>query len=379
MSSNAANTSVEGLNALSAQAVHLIQQLEQVLLHINSGKDVPDANASQASSQVDALALARDSATLIRAHSTKISVLIINNPFTPSAIIKVLRELIGSAIQGIASAAQTCTADRYTSTVRRDLAWKSYTVLKELRELIQKIPADGKILTGDLKNGSSTKPGKGSIVATGTLWAACDEVTRFCNAGVGGCFITKVEEFRATLKDVMEELKEWGEETPDEDDDDDEAAGDADDNDSGLGSMMPSTQELVDDIMGAQQAIPRDDPDKIRGRLDSCLKRLRLTTLLYQAIVKRRLKILPSLPTDASSNIPKRLDDVMESLRKLPNQFDELAGAFYELDPEEIDTVMEQCFLGVCEISDVMMKPWDKERDEFTEWAVKFQEQIKKA
>ncbi|KAM0276165.1 hypothetical protein ACHAQH_007017 [Verticillium albo-atrum] len=379
MPPDAASTSVEGLNALSAQAVLLLQQLEPILLHINSGKDTPELASPQATSQIDALALARDSATLIRAHSTKISVLIINEPFTPSAIIKVLRELIGSAIQGIASAAQACTADRYTSTVRKDLAWKSYTVLKELRELIQKIPTDGRILTGDKKSGAVSKTGRGSIVATGTLWAACDEVTRFCNAGVGGCFINKVEEFRATLKDVMEELKEWGDETPDDDDDEDDTAGDAEDNDSGLGSMMPSAQELVDDIMGAQQAIPRDDPDKIRDRLDSCLKRLRLTTLLYQAIVKRRLKILPSLPTDSSSDIPKRLDDVMKSLRKLPSQFDDLAGAFYELDPEEIDSSMDQCFLGVRAISDLMKKPWDKERDEFTEWAEKFQEQIKKA
>ncbi|EGY18542.1 hypothetical protein VD0002_g4418 [Verticillium dahliae] len=380
MPSDAVNTSVEGLNVLAAQTVHLLQQLEPVLLQINSGKDTPESTIDQAASQIDALALARDSATLIRAHSTKISVLIINEPFTPSAIIKVLRELVGSAIQGIASAAQTCTAERYTSTVRKDLAWKSYTVLKELRELIQKIPKDGKILTGDKKTGAASKAGKGSIVATGTLWAACDEVTRFCNAGVGGCFINKVEEFRATLKDVMEELKEWGDEVPeDEDDDEDDEAGDAEDNDSGLGSMMPSAQEMVDDIMGAQQTIPRDDPDKIRERLDSCLKRLRLTTLLYQAIVKRRLKILPSFPTDPSLHIPQRLDNVMELLRKLPNQFDELAGAFYELDPDEIDNAMDQCFVGVRTISDHMSKPWAADRDEFSDWAEKFQEQIKKS
>lgn len=379
---DSSNTSVEELNALSASTAALIQQLEAVLFQISNNKDAPQPPASASSSTpapVDALALARDSSQLIRAHSTNISLLIINEPFTPSAVIKVLRELVGSAVPGLASAAQECSAERYTLTVRRDLAWKSYMVLKELRELVQRIPKDGKILSADQKNGSATTAGKGSITSTGVIWSACDEVVRFANAGVGGCFVAKVEEFRETLKDVMEELKEWGEEEPDdEDDDDDSAAGDDEDRDSALGSMMVSTQEMVDDMMGAQQTIPRDDPNGIRPRLDTCLKRLRLTTLLYQAIVKRRFKTLPTLPKDDSAGTITRLNAVMGVLKKQSHQFDELAGVFYELNADDIDRAMEQCFSDVIAISELLKKPWEKDSDEFTEWAGKFQEQMKK-
>jgi hypothetical protein len=371
------DASLEGLNSLTGSAVALIQQLENALHQIGNSNN-PDAAAETSSSTVsiDALALARDAAQLIRAHSTKISVLIINEPFTPSAIIKVLRELVGSAVPGLASAAQACTADRYTLTVRKDLAWKGYLVLKELRELVQRIPRDGKILSSDQKNGAASVPGKGSMAATGVVWSACDEVIRFANAGVGGCFVTKVEEFRDTLKDVMEELKEWGDEEPEEEDDDEDDS--ADDHDSALGSMMVSTQEMLDDIMGDQKLIPRDDPDHIRDKLESCLKRMRLTTLLYQAIVKRRLKILPSLPREGSGDIISRLANVMAVLRKLPDQFDDLAGAFYELNPAVIDAAMDQCFLDVSALADLLKKPWEQETDEFTEWAEKFQGQIKK-
>jgi len=376
---DSSDTSVEGLNALSASTAALIQQLEAILFQISNNKDAPQppSASSSASTPVDALALARDSAQLIRAHSTKISLLIINEPFTPSAIVKVLRELIGGPIPGLASAAQECSAERYTLTVRKDLAWKSYMVLKELRELVQRIPKDGKVLTGEQKSGGAATAGKGSITTTGVIWSACDEVVRFANAGVGGCFVTKVEEFRETLKDVMEELKEWGEEEPDDEDEDDDSAAE-DDRDSALGSMMVSTQEMVDDIMGAHQTIPRNDPNGIRPKLDTCLKRLRLTTLLYQAVVKRRLKTLPTLPRDDAAGTVTRLNGVMAVLRKLSHQFDELAGVFYELDAEDIDRVMEQCFSDVVTVSELLKKPWEKDSDEFTEWAGKFQEQMKK-
>ncbi|KAK1475919.1 uncharacterized protein CCOS01_12804 [Colletotrichum costaricense] len=380
MASSNSSTTPAALNALSDTAVVLMQQLEAVLQNINSGKDTPQQTDT---SSVDAFALARDSATLIKAHSTKISVLIINEPFTPSAVIKVLRELVGGPIPGIATAGQACDADRYTATVRKDLAWKCYTVLKELRGLVEKIPRDGKILSTAQKSGSTGAPGKGSMAATGVIWSACDDLVQFATGGIGGCFIKKVEEFRATLKDVMEELKEWGDEEPeddedddDDDDDDDNAVNDAD-HDSALGSMMPSAQEMIDDMMANQGTIPRDDPDKIRERLESCLKRVRLTTLLYQAIIKRRLKTLPSLPVE-NSDIPKRLDESMRVLRKLPHMFDELAGAFYELSPDEIDRVMKLCFDEIVGLSELLKSPWTGESDEFSQWVGKFQAEIKK-
>ncbi|KAF6831026.1 hypothetical protein CMUS01_07520 [Colletotrichum musicola] len=375
MSSSSVSNTPAALNALSDTAIALMKQLEAVLLAINAGKDDPSQAAASSTSSIDALALAQDSASLIRAHSTKISVLIINEPFTPSAISKVLRELIGGPIPGIATAAQACDTERYTSTVRKDLSWKCYMVLKELRGLVEKIPRDGKILSPAQKNGSAGNAGKGSMAATGVIWSACDEVAQFSKGGIGGCFVKKVEEFRATLKDVMEELKEWGEEEPEDDDEDSDA--DDLDHDSALGSMMPSTQEILDDMMGNQPAIPRDDPDKIRERLESCLKRLRLTTLLYQAIVKRRIKALPPLPAD-NSPVPGRLDEAMHILKKLPHMFDELAGAFYELSPDEIDRVMKLCFDEIIALSELLQTPWSGEKDEFSEWVVKFQAEIKK-
>ncbi|KAH8899909.1 hypothetical protein GQ53DRAFT_740915 [Thozetella sp. PMI_491] len=371
---------LEVLNAVAASTIDLITQLEAVLADITADRDSTSQEQLASSDKpLESLSLAHDSASLIRAHATKISLLIINEPFTPTAITKVLRELVSGPLPALAAAVQTCDPKRYTSTIRRDLSWRSSQILKHLKELIEKIPKDGKILSAEKKNGSgSSTVTKGSIATTGILWAACDEVIALSKLGVAGRLVKKVEEFRDTLKDVLEELKEWGEEEDDDEDDEDDQVGEV--ADALQTSHISDTQAMLDDLMNSQQHIPRDDPEKIRERLDSCLKRLRLTTILYQAVVKRRLKTMPKLPLSENSNIPIRLNEVFPLLKRIPEQFGSLALSFYELDAPEIDRLMDECFFDAFAVAELLTRPWDgeKDKDEFSDWASKFQVEIKK-
>ncbi|KAJ0119761.1 hypothetical protein J7T55_013965 [Diaporthe amygdali] len=395
---SSATKGLEELNSLVNSAVTLIQGFEVSL------KDVVDSNSDSGPSAdkwaasrspedgtkpLDCLALARDSASLVKAHATKISLLIITEPFTPSAICTVLRQLIQEPIPAIVSAVQLCHADSYTKLIRRDLAWRCGRVLKEMRELIQKIPLDGKVLPPEKRDGpSGPKGGKGSIMATGVLWGVCDEVINFANLGVVGHLVHRAEHFRDTLKDVMEELKEWSEEQDEDDDEDD----DSDDGEGGhdqavldlaedVNNTHISTQAMIDDLMNSNTVIPRDDPDKIRDRLDSTLRRLRLTVLLFQALIKRRLKTLPKLPlaSQDESVVVSRLDEVLPLLRKMADRFNSLAVAFYDLDSAEITRLMDQCFFDAFAVSELLAKPWAGQKDEFTDWVAKFQVEIKKS
>ncbi|POS80121.1 hypothetical protein DHEL01_v201493 [Diaporthe helianthi] len=390
---------LEELRSLIESAVTLIQSLETSLQDVvdsncDSGPTADKWAASRRpedeSRSVDCLALARDSATLVKAHATKISLFIITEPFTPSAISTVLRQLIQEPIPAIASAVQLCHADSYTRLIRRDLAWRCGRILKETRELIQKIPKDGKVLPQEKREGpQSVKGGKGSIMATGVLWNVCDEVINFANLGVVGHLVARAEHFRDTLKDVMEELKEWSEEQEDEDDDDDDKSDDAaevQDQDvqdlaQGVSNTHISTQAMIDDLMNSHTTIPRDDPEKIRDRLDSTLRRLRLTVLLFQALIKRRLKTLPKLPlaSEDDSVVVSRLDEVLPLLRKMTDRFNSLAVAFYDLDSAQITRLMDQCFFDAFAVSELLAKPWAVQKDEFTDWVAKFQVEIKKS
>ncbi|KAI2465824.1 hypothetical protein F4781DRAFT_375445 [Annulohypoxylon bovei var. microspora] len=385
---NTTGDSLESLRVLIKSTIDLTSRLEAFLhsiaIDVGDVSEVATPPSSQSSTStsistlqsVDPLSLAHDSATLIKAHTTKLSLLIINEPFTPSAIIKVLRELVAGPIPALASAVQVCDVHKYTIVARQDLSWRCYRVLKELKGLVGIIPVYGNVLPDAQKNG--TKGGKGSMTATGVIWAACDDVIMLKKLGIAGLLIKKVEEYRDTLKDILEELKEYSEEVDDDDDDDND---DDDDDVNNITDQIQnthiSTQEMLDDLMNPRH-IPRDDPDKIRERLESCLKRLRLTTLLYTAIVKRRLKTLPPLPNTSQIPVAQRLDEVFPLLKRLPNRFGEVACAFYDLDRDTIDRAMDSCFFDAFAASEMLMKPWEGQRDEFTDWAEKFQVGIKK-
>jgi hypothetical protein len=368
----AAAAGIDGLKSLVQTSATLIRQLEEVVRQIASDANAPPSPSTTPQS-IDAFALAHDSATLIRAHTTKISLLIINEPFTPSAIAKVLQELVAGPIPGIASAVQACEAERYTSVARQDLAWRCHRVLKELRGLVEIIPLNGKVLPPEKKDGA--RGDKGSITATGVIWAACDDVIQLKKLGVANLLVKKVQQYRETLQDVLDELKEWKEEGEQQEEDDEEDEVEYVTNQ--LDATYLTAQDMVDDLMNTRH-IPRDDTDKIGERLEACLKRLRLTTLLYAAITKRRLKVLPPLPSDQPTNVARRLDEVMAILKRMTEHFNELACSFYELDPDAIDRTMDTCFFDAFAASEMLMKPWDGEKDEFTEWAQKFQVSIKK-
>ncbi|KAG5970325.1 hypothetical protein E4U56_007843 [Claviceps arundinis] len=392
------DTSLQTLDTLIQTASTLLTQLQSVLSELTRSKVSSHQYSSPIHSPLNALSLAHDSATLIRAHGTKISLLIINEPFTPSALCTVLRELIAGPIPGLASAAETCTPAQYTLVVSQEVAFKAQRVLSELHALVQKIPSNGKILpVGKSRDGFTAGGAKGSLPATGLLWAACDEVIRLSDLGVGGILAKKVAQWRDTLCDIMEELKEWGEEEPDDEDEDEDK--DEEEDEGGhdgvdhittdLSTTSLSPQALLDQLMNSQQAIPKSDPHSIRPRLETSLQRLRLVTLLYQALTKHRLKKLPSFPLavpatpEASSDtdtktIPARLDEIASLLGALPDRFGDLAGALYELNPEEVDRVMGRCFDDAVAAGELVLMNWEGERDVFSEWVARFQGEVRK-
>ncbi|KAH8666042.1 hypothetical protein BGZ60DRAFT_377950 [Tricladium varicosporioides] len=372
-SSKKAEDDLAGLKTTVATAFALIEQLQA----FTESKEIPN------DSIIDALQLASDSASLIRAHTTKLSLLIINKPFTASAINTVLRELVSGPLPGLASAVELCTAARYTKSMSEELQWRVKKLFMEFSTLVKIIPLDGQVLTTDEKNGTGKTVGKGSLANTGIVWEACDAIVELKKMGISGLVIKKADEYRDLLKDALEELQEWGEETADDDEENNE--GNTSDNDG----EETSAQAAVDAIFGSQRHIPLEDPEKIRPRLESTQKRLRLLILMYQAVVKRRFKTLPHLPhpelpveLKAKSNedpgIISCLDEVLKVLKKIPDITDELANAFYELDGREVDKRMDECFFSGFAAAELLIKNWEGEQDEFTTWARKFQIAMKK-
>ncbi|OBT77936.1 hypothetical protein VF21_04287 [Pseudogymnoascus sp. 05NY08] len=326
----------------------LLDQLETAI------KATP-ATQKPPASDVNALFLAHDAAKLIRAHSTKLSLLIINTPFTPSAIVKVLREV----------------------------QWRVRKVYSEFGVLLKEIPLDGKVLTDDQKNGTGKTVGKGSLASTGVLWQACDDLAELKNLGIAGVVVRKAEQYRDTLKDAIEELQEWGDESGDDDEDED-----ANTDDEADEAIPNAAQDEIDDFFGSTMHIPSDDPEKIRPRLELSLRRLKLIAVMFSAVIKRRFKTLSSLTlselstgdyplTQDKLTPPKpgcviapayRVDASVDILQTLTELADNLATAFYDLDAEAIDDGMEQCFSTSLRVTELLSQDWAGKDDAFTTW-----------
>lgn len=342
------------------------------------------------SSKINALALASDSALLLRAHVTKLSLLVINTPFTPTAITKILRELIAGPIPGLASAVEICAPSGYTRVMSVEMGYRVRRVLGELEDLVKLVPEDGKVLSEKQKEGDGRGGTRGSMALTGAVWEACDEVVALGKLGVAGLVVKKAEEWKALLKDALEELQEWGEEGSDDDEED-------------IGSVTEGgdqKQREVDELFGSERHIPTEDPEKIRPRLEASCKRIRLVGTFYQAAIKRRFRSLPPIPrpdvleehmakltmdtenttekseanaepppkTVGNPGIVSEVDQVMEVMKKIPEATDEWASAFYELDSLEIDKRMNECFVLGFAAAELLTHNWDGQKDEFSAW-----------
>jgi hypothetical protein len=353
------------LKSLKATVESVSSLIAQLLATIKTESPIRDEEGAK---EVNAINLAHDAATLIKAHSTKLSLLIINAPFTPTAIMTVLREVSSGPLPALASSVELCDPRIYSKVMRSELQWRVEKVLTEIRSLIGDIPLDGKVLSNDRKNGTGAGMGKGSLAATGVVWGACDEVMELRKLGIGGLMVRKVEQYRDTVKDALEELQEWGEETSEEEEEDELHEEAVNEN----GSYNPA-QDAIDEMFQDQRHIPADDVHKIRERLECALRRLKLINLLYQAIIKRRLKTLPAIHhTSDSTHITASLDQLMPLISRIPDIIDDLASAFYSLDDPGINTRMAECFSTASAAAEMLCMSWEGKSDEFSVWAEKF-------
>ena len=209
------------------------------------------------------------------------------------------------------------------------------------------------------------------LAATGVVWEACDALLKICQDGVVGLVVKKVEQFRSVLKDAMEELQEWGEDLEDEDDED-KAEGSGGDDD-GFGDE--------DEIFGAANKLGKGDKE-LKALLETSVKKLKKISMLYQALIKRRLKTFPKSSilaeatngegTEPKSDPMPKLDQLMVLLKTIPETVDDLASAFYDLNEEEAKETLDKVCGEAKSAIDLVRQNWTGTDDEFTAWSGKW-------
>jgi hypothetical protein len=302
------------------------------------------------------------STTLLKSHTTTLSLLLLTPPLTPSALIAKIGDVNAGALSGMVAAAsyvpQPGQKDDIGNIMRTELR-------SQVRQLVG---TWGDVLALVLRMAESRQSQKGKDIgpsesekkdvlsATGVLWEACDTLTKACNDGVVGLVVRKATELRATLLDAIEELKEWGEDIEDENDE----AENSDDE---------------DDMFGASNKLGKDDKE-LKELLDTGVKKLKMVGMLYQALIKRRLKTFPATSALESASTTSgpgpKLDELMVLLKRIPDTVDDLASAFYDLEEDEA----KQTLIKGCEeakrAAKIVKQSWAGTDDEFTTWSEKW-------
>lgn len=366
--------------------VDLTKTTQTLLVHYQSSL-APSKNSAQTSDTTTAelsnpLDVIKATTTLLRSHTTTLSLLLITPPLTPSAIIAKIGDVSSGVLSGLVAAASytpqagqqgdvgAIMRTEVKAQVRRVLAtWGDMlTLVLKMAENRQTAPV------GRKDTGPSESEKQDVLSATGVVWEACDALLKLCTDGIVGLVVKKAGELRAILLDAIEELKEWGEDVDDDDDEDNDAAEHSD--------------EDEDDIFGASNKLGKDDK-QLKQLLETSIKKLKMVGMLYQAIGKRRLKTFPAptmmavVATSASNGVngaasassatpSQKLDDLMALLKRMPETVDDLASAFYDLDEDEAKQTLEKCCDEAKKATELVKQSWTGTDDEFTAWSGKW-------
>ncbi|OQO07937.1 hypothetical protein B0A48_06729 [Cryoendolithus antarcticus] len=303
-----------------------------------------------------------DASRLLKAHVTKISLLAINKPFTPSAITTIIREVAGTCLPAMMSAVQICEQDKtiWPEFVGKEAQLRVRRVFREMESLLQEVR--------NISQGTGAGPGgkRDSLSCTGVVWEACDALAELQKLDIAGLAVQKTEQWRDTIKDAIQELREWMESEALESEGQKDALLDSDD------EGVDGDADSFDDIFNAANSMPADRPE-LKALVEDAVEKLKRVGLLYNALIKRRLKTYPGAQGKGNA---KRIDELMVDLRAIPHVIDELASTFYDLDEDQARVVLDKCIIRAKGVASVASKSYDGHDDEFTAWHRKWQDAI---
>lgn len=293
----------------------------------------------------DPLDVLHDAAKLLKAQTTKLSLLFINKPFTPNVISNLVRDVSSTCLPALMSAVEICQPHRYGRSVQKEVRIRVETVFTELKVTMQEI---GTAASGRSEDAFQPQhSGRDSLASTGVVWQACDALMELKSLGIAGIVSKQAQQYQDTIKDAIQELREWADETEDEEDE---------------GFVSDEDHESVEDVFQARNKMP----ETMRSFLEETVRSVELVNLLYQALIKRRLTAIP-IPPDADT--VRKLDLLMSLLQSIPEKIDEMAEKLYDLDEESALVIFASITRHACEIANITSRHWDGSEDKFTAWS----------
>lgn len=362
----AAKAEHESLIITASNTFDLLQQFRSLFTPY-----IVEAPADAVANPPNSLDVLYTAATLLKAQTTKLSLLILNKPFTPTAIRKVITDITTSCIPAMMSAVQLCRPEKYGQVMHLAAKARVFQVFAELQNMMKEVLDQAKSHTerrgSNSSAGSSGVTSRDSLASTGIVWQSCDSIMALQRIGLHGLLVEKAREYREQLEDAIEELKDFrdGAEIHEHEEEDNVEGSDE--------------ENASHDSFDVPAKLPADRDD-IRTVLAVSIKQLILISTLYQALLKRRLKNFPykqasNRPEDEAARHAFSIQDsLMGMLQWIPEATDELAGAIYELDYEDARQSLEHVCQSARDAIRLVANSWTGEEDEFTVWQRKWLE-----
>lgn len=235
--------------------------------------------------------------------------------------------------------------------------------MMELLSLLGLIPQN--------EHGIEKTIGRDILASTGVLWAECDKMVALGLEGVTKIAAERVEQYHGLLKDAIMELEQW--------DPDEESESDTDSVASNKSN--PSSARAADAPI--EQSLHNLSVSSIDVLRKQTLGTLRILRVLYPALAKRRILTFPNIEsTGKAGSLPsssqiRSLDKVVNYTQQFTEETDEIAGALYAGDEEEVDGRLT----NLAEMSKTCVEGvrinWSGHEDEFTSWAEKWMMRLK--
>ncbi|QIW95705.1 hypothetical protein AMS68_001223 [Peltaster fructicola] len=319
-----------------------------------------------------ALPLLSDCARLLKAQVTKLSLLAINKPFTPSAISSVLRDTTTSCLPAMMSAVQICETQRdmFGGFFVDEIRGRVRRVVREMLGLVQEVTSiANEAAQKNAQGRRSDNGGRDSLSSTGIVWSGCDDLITLTTTGVAGLAVHKAEAYRDMISDAIAELQEWreGEDTENEGIEDNLL----DSDDEGV----DGDRDSLNDLFNAANSLPADRV-QLRKLVEEAESKLKKVVLLYTALIKRRIKQFPAQPTASDADVVRRLNSVTSSFKQISNMVDDMASSFYDLDEELAEKKLHDLLGQAMSCADIMEHNVKDKEDEFTNWLTRWKEAI---
>lgn len=353
------NKMSEKLFRLLKTAVVLSEQFQATLDTTPQAETTATTTSTQGT---DPLVLLSDSVKMLRSQVTKLSLLAITSPFTPSAISAVVSAANDSAMPSLVTAALLLTASEYTKAFTSEARILAKTVLREFSALVEGVlRLANRHEAGDLNQELSKQDKEDITSRTGRVWDSCDTLIDLVAKGVVGFVAGRVQQWHDLIKDAISELEEWD---PEEDDADfDDLLGENDDDDDDEEGKEEPTQEEKNEIEALQK------------QKKSTLRALKPIAQIYPAIVSNRIK-KGGLTASSSAQVQK-LESLSSDLQAIPGHVDEAAGSLYEGSVADSLRYLRLAKTAAERAVQLVASPWRGEgtsdteckEDKFTVWS----------